>query len=209
MAFDLKQVAKYYKEDMELNFALEEENNRIRFYMDTEAMKEVRFMAYKENPHTMLFLTYLPMKVPEDKRVAVAEYLTRANYGLHVGNFEMDMEDGEVRYKTTGCADENTMPGLDVIRRLTYVGFSMFDRYVPSLLSILYGGKTPTEAIAEAEKDLEQARRAYDEEVRGYNALVTSFPGNKIGGMRYRPRMSVRARRDGNGAGRELPWTRF
>ena len=38
---------------------------------------------------------------------------------------------------------------------------------------------------------------------------VTSFPGNKIGGMRYRPRMSVRARRDGNGAGRELPWTRF
>ena len=63
--------------------------------------------------------------------------------------------------------------------------------------------------IAEAEKDLEQARLAYDEEVRGYNALVTSFPGNKIGGMRYRPRMSVRARRDGNGAGRELPWTRF
>ena len=62
--------------------------------------------------------------------------------------------------------------------------------------------------IAEAENDLEQARKAYDEEVRGYNALVTSFPGNKIGGMRYRPRMSVRAGRD-DGTGRELPWTRF
>ena len=63
--------------------------------------------------------------------------------------------------------------------------------------------------IAETEKDLEQARRAYDEEVRGYNALVTSFPGNKIGGMRYRPRMSVGTRRRGDGTGRELPWTRF
>ena len=65
--------------------------------------------------------------------------------------------------------------------------------------------------IAEAEKDLEQARRAYEEEVRGYNALVTSFPGNKIGGMRYRPRMSVgtRSGRDRDGADRELPWTRF
>ena len=62
--------------------------------------------------------------------------------------------------------------------------------------------------IAEAEKDLEQARRAYDEEVRGYNVLVTSFPGNKIGGMRYRPRMSVRPGR-GRDAERELPWTRF
>ena len=63
--------------------------------------------------------------------------------------------------------------------------------------------------IAEAEKDLEQARRAYDEEVRGYNVLVTSFPGNKIGGMRYRPRMSVRARRGRGSAERELPWARF
>lgn len=63
--------------------------------------------------------------------------------------------------------------------------------------------------IAQAEKDLEQARRAYDEEVRGYNALVTSFPGNKIGGMRYRPRMSVRARRGRGDADRELPWARF
>ena len=63
--------------------------------------------------------------------------------------------------------------------------------------------------IAQAEKDLEQARRAYDEEVRGYNVLVTSFPGNKIGGMRYRPRMSVRARRGRGDADRELPWSRF
>lgn len=153
MAFDLKQIAKYYKEDMELNFALEEENHRIRFSMDTEAMKEVRFMAYQENPHTMLFLTYLPMKINEDKRAEVSEYLTRANYGLHVGNFEMDMRDGEVRYKTTGVCDTDTMPSLDVIRRLTYIGFSMFDRYVPSLMSIVYGNKTPDEAIVEAEKD--------------------------------------------------------
>lgn len=155
MAFDLQQIAKYYRDDMKLNFALEEENNRIRFSMDTDVMKEVRFMAYQENDSTMLFLTYLPMKIPQDKRAEVAAYITRANYGLHVGNFEMDWNDGELRYKTTGVADPQSMPGLEVIRRLTYVGFSMFDRYVPGVLSILYGGKTAAEAIAEAEKDLE------------------------------------------------------
>ena len=63
--------------------------------------------------------------------------------------------------------------------------------------------------IAAAEKDLEQARRAYDEEVRSYNTLVTSFPGNKIGGMRYRPRLSVGSGRDGGDGERELPWARF
>lgn len=70
----------------------------------------------------------------------------------------------------------------------------------PDLVELMGG-------IAAAEKDLEQARRAYDEEVRSYNTLVTSFPGNKIGGMRYRPRISVGAGRDGGE--RELPWARF
>lgn len=27
------------------------------------------------------------------------EYITGANYGLRNGNFEMDVEDGEIRYK--------------------------------------------------------------------------------------------------------------
>jgi hypothetical protein len=31
----------------------------------------------------------------------MAEYLTRANYGLILGNFAMDMADGEVHYKVS------------------------------------------------------------------------------------------------------------
>ena len=38
---------------------------------------------------------------PEEMRVPMAEFLTRANYGLRIGNFEMDFEDGEVRYKSS------------------------------------------------------------------------------------------------------------
>src|SRR5512134_1603120 len=48
-----------------------------------------------------LFYAVAPIKVPEDDRPAVAEYLTRANYGLRIGNFELDYADGEVRYKSS------------------------------------------------------------------------------------------------------------
>ena len=34
----------------------------------------------------------------EIKRQDIAEYLTRANYGMVMGNFEMDYSDGEIRY---------------------------------------------------------------------------------------------------------------
>ena len=42
----------------------------------------------------------LPTHVREDKRDVVCRYITRANYGLRNGNLEMDLDDGEVRYKT-------------------------------------------------------------------------------------------------------------
>jgi len=29
------------------------------------------------------------------------KFLTRANYGMMIGNFEMDFTDGEIRYKTS------------------------------------------------------------------------------------------------------------
>jgi hypothetical protein len=38
---------------------------------------------------------------PETNRPALAVYIARANFGLALGNFEIGMDDGEVRYKCT------------------------------------------------------------------------------------------------------------
>ena len=48
-----------------------------------------------------LFYVLAPVKAPEEARPAVAEFITRANYGMRIGNFEMDYSDGEVRYKSS------------------------------------------------------------------------------------------------------------
>ena len=32
---------------------------------------------------------------------AIAEFLTRTNYSMIIGNFELDFADGEIRYKTS------------------------------------------------------------------------------------------------------------
>src|SRR5215212_5325423 len=39
--------------------------------------------------------------VPPERREAVALLLTRANYGIYLGNFEMDLDDGEIRFKVS------------------------------------------------------------------------------------------------------------
>jgi hypothetical protein len=91
------------------------------------------------------------VKVPEDKRLIMADFLTRANYGLYIGNFEMDFNDGEVRYKTS-IDVEGTELNTALITRVVYDNLAVMDRYLPGIMSVVFGGASPTEAIAQVEK---------------------------------------------------------
>ncbi len=99
-----------------------------------------------------LFYAVAPVKVPEEVRMAVAEYLTRANYGLRIGNFELDYSDGEVRYKSS-IDFEGQILTSELIRNAIYPSVHTMDRYLPGLLRVSFGGATPHEAIEEAEGD--------------------------------------------------------
>ena len=108
---------------------------------ENEAGEDIGFLCY----------SFFPISVPESKRDAAAQFLTRANYNLLNGNFEMDYEDGEVRYKVmTRCGDIDYDPeSMEVI---VDCGFAMLDRYGPGLLSVIYSNTNPKEACASCEK---------------------------------------------------------
>ena len=97
-----------------------------------------------------VFYAIAPVKIPEEQRQEVAEFLTRANYGLRIGNFEMDFSDGEVRYKSS-LDFENEMLSPHFIKNAIYPAVHTMDRYLPGLMGVLYGGKSPLEAIHEIE----------------------------------------------------------
>ena len=114
-------------------------NGRINCYAQTN---EEQFIFF--------FYTICPVNVPEDKRQVVAEFLTRANYGLKVGNFEMDMDDGEVRYKTS-IDVEKTELNKTLVSNLVYCNVWTMDRYLPGILSVTYGSEMPQQAIVHIE----------------------------------------------------------
>ena len=103
------------------------------------------------NLEQFLFYAVAGVRAPEDVRPAIAEFITRANYGLRIGNFEMDYSDGEVRYKTSVDFEENALSPM-LIRNTVYPAVTTMDRYFPGLMSVMYGGRTPFEAIEEIEK---------------------------------------------------------
>lgn len=97
-----------------------------------------------------LFYAVAPVKASEEVQPAIAEFLSRANYGLRIGNFELDYRDGEVRYKSSLDFEAETLtPNL--IRNAIYPAVQTMDRYLTGLMSVMYGGRTPVEAIQEIE----------------------------------------------------------
>ncbi len=108
------------------------------------------FAQIRTDLEQFIFYAVSTIKVPEDSRLAVAEFLTRANYGLRIGNFEMDYSDGEVRYKSSLDFEDDTLtPNL--IRNAIYPAVQTLDNYLTGLMKVAFGGQTPFEAIQEIE----------------------------------------------------------
>lgn len=108
------------------------------------------FARVYEEEQQALFYSVCSVNVPEEQRQIMAELLTRANYGLAIGNFEMDFEDGEIRFKTSvDVQDDEFSPAL--IKNMVYANVMIMDRYMPSIMAVLYGNISPNEAIAQVE----------------------------------------------------------
>jgi len=97
-----------------------------------------------------VFYSICPVNAPDSKRLAVAEFLTRANSGMIIGNFELDFADGEVRYKTSIDVDGDMLSSA-LIKRLVYANVTMMDEYLPGIMSVIYGDVSPKDAIAQIE----------------------------------------------------------
>lgn len=104
----------------------------------------------KDEQQQVIFYSICSVNVPEDKRQAVAEFLTRANYGLILGNFELDFDDGEVRYKTSVDVGGDGISS-EMMEPLIYVNLAMMDKYLPGLMAVTFGDVSPAESVRNIE----------------------------------------------------------
>lgn len=102
--------------------------------------------------NSFIVLSVPQLKADKDCIDEMAEFITRANYGLNYGNFELDFRDGEIRYKTSMyCGD--VIPNYDQIKAAIYLNVSTLDDYGNGIAMVAFGMGTPEEAIKSCEED--------------------------------------------------------
>ena len=94
----------------------------------------------------------IPNKTPGERRVAIAELLTRINYELSVGCFELDLADGEIRLRTSlVLPGADITPGIveELLRSNIYIVIERFHQ----IMAVMYSNVTPENALKPKEKE--------------------------------------------------------
>lgn len=143
----------FLKED-DWHFSFDEQRGVFKFGLSLKSkLKKVNYLIHvKEDEYIVYVIS--PIGADEDDKkmmAAMAEFVCRANYGLKNGNFELDMRDGEIRFKCfVDC--EDIMPSTEVIRNSIHCPAAMFKQYGDGIIDIIFGNVSAKEAVAKCEK---------------------------------------------------------
>ena len=95
----------------------------------------------------------LPLESGEEERAKVGEFLHRANYGLRIGGFDYDYDDGQISYRVSlYCGDEEfAPPTFEQIEYALIINLMMVSKYGDALLKVMFGLAEPKDAIETVE----------------------------------------------------------
>ncbi|MCR1840382.1 YbjN domain-containing protein [Murimonas intestini] len=135
-----------YFEDNNFHYSFDKERGVITNTFNMEGkLKNIRYAIGVRESDYIVYAT-VDINADEECRAAVSEFLTRANYGMLFGSFEMDYRDGEIRFRVAVDCDE-CMPSSAVIRNSIIFPHQAFSKYGNGLLTVMFGVMTPEEAI--------------------------------------------------------------
>lgn len=100
----------------------------------------------------ILCYSYYPQAITETQRPLLVEYITRANHNMILGNFELNWQNGELRYKTSLDAN-GIQVNATVFKQLIFTNVSLMDQYIGGIEAVTSGTKLPEAAILEIESE--------------------------------------------------------
>jgi len=115
-------------------------------------------MVVAINQPSLSVAAFLALFVPDYRRAAMCEALSRANWQLRFARLEMDHGDGELRVRAD-MPLKDAEPTDEQLRVLVYAVWSVAERYAPALVQVMASDAAPALAVTRAEASWEEENR--------------------------------------------------
>lgn len=146
----------------EWHYSFDEQRGLFNFGLNIKGkIKNIRYIVDVKDDAYIVYAV-APIGVDEkDKRTMaeMAEFVCRANSGLKNGNFELDMDDGEIRFKCYVDCD-GIVPSTEIVKSSIYCPAAMFDRYGDGVVGIIFSDMNAKEAVENCDKTIAAKLRA-------------------------------------------------
>lgn len=157
---DIANAVREFLDADDWNYTFHEDKGVFHFNLSTNSrLRTVNFFVHVRSDHYKV-LCISPLNANTDNpqdMARMAEFLTRANYGLTYGCFEMDYCDGEIRFRMAVDCDGDTIPAPEVIKSSIYIPASMFSRYGSGIVSTMFSDASPADLVRSCEEDDDDA----------------------------------------------------
>jgi hypothetical protein len=111
------------------------------------------FFNWSHEISVMHFTCAFDLKVPEKQRQAAYELLALANEKLWLGHFGLESDDGVPVYRHAVLLRGASGASSESLEDMIDIALTECERFFPAFQFVLYGGKTPTEALDAAMLD--------------------------------------------------------
>lgn len=119
----------------------------IRLDGDGEHGSWLMWISTFEELDRCIVYSVAKFKVPTERLTATYELLSRINVTLHIGNFEVDPDTGQLGFRA-GIDVEGDDLTAALVSQLVSANVSAFDHYLPALRSVVANGTAPVDALA-------------------------------------------------------------
>jgi hypothetical protein len=120
----------------------------VMLFVEANFSHWICIIEARERQEQAVVRTLYSPRMPAGRIPAVLQYITRANTHLTIGNFELDLDEGTLAYKTSlDVAGTELTPEL--VRGLIENSVAAADLHFPGIMAVMFGAKSPREALDE------------------------------------------------------------
>jgi hypothetical protein len=142
----LLDVAREFFDEAGWAYETNDQGPMLRAFHDGDTGAFPVYVKANEAVDQLVVYAVLPEPVPIERRPDVGSLLAGLNYGLSIGNFELDHEDGEVRFRAGIDVDGGTLTPR-MVRSLAAACVVNLDLYRPAIRAVADGSMTAIEAL--------------------------------------------------------------
>lgn len=127
-------------DDINWRYYFDEDHGIFRFDVGIDGKLSSISYSIRVGERGIMVLAYSPISPDSNNKEMMqttVDYINRVNYAITMGNFEMDHEDGEIRYRFfINC--EGGLPSDETIKDGIESGLYLYERIAEGLLGIIF-----------------------------------------------------------------------